>query len=251
MATARSKGIFQMDAFNDLEDLAKLVFAGLIDPMKAKHWTTKVVGYERQASVSRTVGTSTQRGGSSGTSSNTGSGTSQRVPEPGEDDSSMTASEHDGVGSTSGDNWSETENNSTTVGEMLVPILGKEVGQYMSIDEQLAAFQQIVNGQEKRHCMIRLASMKTPAAIRTLDVPPAWIDPKDLDAYIVSRFHSLPFALPLAQAIEAATKREAEFLESILRSREAYEPTTAAKRIKKKVASVIVDSKTKPDTKEP
>jgi hypothetical protein len=157
-------------------------------------------------------------------------------------------SKNEATGGGDVDTWSETEIDSVTEGEMLVPILGQEVGQYVSLDEQLATFQQIVNGQDKRRCMVRLVSMKTPVPIQTLDVPPAWVDAKDVEAYLAKRFRSLPFALPLAQGIEAATKREAEFLESILRSHGAFEPTTAGKRIKKKVASVIVETRAGRDT---
>jgi hypothetical protein len=154
----------------------------------------------------------------------------------------VVASENEGSGGANASNWSETEIDTVTTGEMLVPILGKEVGQYASLDEQLATFQQIVNGQDKRRCMVRLASMKTPVPIQTLDVPPAWLDAADVDAYLVERFRSLRFALPLAQAIESAVKREADFMQSIIATVGEVEPAKAGRKIKP-VRSVVVKSK--------
>jgi len=90
-----------------------------------------------------------------------------------------------------------------------------EVAEYVSLDDQLAMFQQILNGQDKRECMVRLASMKAPVALRTLDVPPPWVSDEDVQAYLQERFRSLPYALRLDEAIERATKRERDFLQSV------------------------------------
>jgi hypothetical protein len=68
-----------------------------------------------------------------------------------------------------------------------------------------------------------------PVAIRTLDVPPPWVDEKDVEAYLQERFRSLPFALPLAEAIEKATKREGEFLQSIADLKNIDEPNGGRK----------------------
>jgi hypothetical protein len=245
MATTRSKAVFQIDALDDLADLTKQIFAGVLDPMKVKHWTTTVVGYERQPTASRTKGFSRQEGGSDGTNANDGSVTSRRVSPSGNDEEGITVeSENEGSGRNSARNWSETEIDSVTTGEMLVPILGKEVGQYASLDEQLATFQQIVNGQDKRRCMVRLVSMKTPVPIQTLDVPPAWVDAVDVDAYLAARFRSLRYALPLAQAIESAVKREADFMQSIMATVGEIEPAKAGRKIKA-VPSVTVKTKPK------
>jgi hypothetical protein len=134
------------------------------------------------------------------------------------------------------ENWAESdtegegENESVTSSTVLIPVMGEEVAEYVSIDEQMAMFEQIINGQDKRECMIRLVSMRTPVALRTLDVPPAWIGDEDLNTYLQEQYRSLPFALPLGEAIAKATIRERDFVKTIMTSAGADEPQTARRK---------------------
>jgi hypothetical protein len=230
MAAARSKTVFQMTEQNDLPTLTKELFYGLLDPLKVKQWTTKVVGYEIRETKSQTTSTSDQKGKTQ--SHRTRGGTGQRTDELDEPDIfSQEISEHGAIGRS----FVEGHNQSETVGEMLVPILGEEVGQYFSLDEQLAMFEKIVNAQDKREGMVRLQSMKTPVAIRTHDVSPPWVSNEDLDAYIQKRLRSLPYAVPLAEAFETATMREREFLNTVTELTGTDEPRSAARTVQAKV----------------
>jgi hypothetical protein len=240
MAAARSKAVFQMSHLDDLESLTKQLFFGVLDPTKVKRFTTKVMGYEIGKLKSRTRGTSTQDGDSDGAHSGRAAGTSKRIDDP--DDSHGFESDQDNDGTSTTRTHVVTESESETEAEALVPIMGEEVAEYVSLDEQLAMFQQILNGQDKRECMVRLVSMKAPVALRTLDVPPPWVSDEDVQAYLQERFRSLPYALPLAAAIEKATQRERDFLQSIIDLTRIDEPAggrkvRSAKRIESKASN--------------
>jgi hypothetical protein len=230
MAASRSKTVFQMTEQNDLPTLTKELFYGLLDPLKVKQRTTKVVGYEVRETKSQTTSTSDQKGKTQ--SHRTRGGIGQRADDLDEPDIfSQEISEHGAIGRS----FVEGHNQSETTGEMLMPILGEEVGQYFTLDEQLAMFEKIVNAQDKRECMVRLQSMKTPVAMRTHDVPPAWVSNEALDAYIQKQLSSLPYAVPLAEAIEKATTREREFLNTITELTNTDEPRSAAQKVRARV----------------
>jgi hypothetical protein len=249
MAAARSKAVFQMSHLDDLESLTKQLFFGVLDPMKVKRFTKKVIGYEVGILRSRTRGTNRQEGESDGTHRGRGVGKSQRQrrgDETGDPDIYLSEQSLDGIGTTRSSVRGESE--SETEAEALMPVMGDEVAEYVSLDEQLAMFQQILNGQDKRECMVRLVSMKAPAALRTLDVPPPWVSDEDVQAYLQERFRSLPFALRLAEAIDKATQRERDFLQSIADLTRIDEPTGGrrvrrAKQIEAKVSNPPESSK--------
>jgi hypothetical protein len=75
-------------------------------------------------------------------------------------------------------------------------------------------------------------------------VPPAWVSNEDVEAYLQKRFRDLPFAVPLAQAIDNATKREEDFLRSITANAGEIEPTSSARKVKP-VPSVVVGTNVK------
>jgi hypothetical protein len=227
MAAARSKAVFQMSHLDDLEKLTKQLFFGVLDPKMVKRFTTKVMGYEIGTLKSRTKGRSTQEGESDGAHDGRASGTSNPIDDP--NGNGGFASEQDNRGSST--TWTRvtTESESETEAEALIPVMGQEVAEYVSLDEQLAMFQQILNGQDKRECMVRLASMKAPVALRTLDVPPPWVSDEDVQAYLLERFRSLPYALRLAEAVDKATQRERDFLQSIVDLTRIGEPAGGRK----------------------
>jgi hypothetical protein len=151
--------------------------------------------------ISRTRGTNSQKGESEGAHCGKGIGKSRRErrnDEDGEPDSYVSEQDVDGTSTTMSRVAGETE--SETVSQTLIPIMGEEVAEYFSLDEQLAMFEQTINLQDNREYMVRLASMKAPVAMRTLDMPRPYVNTSRLDAYIQKRFRSLPYALRLDEA---------------------------------------------------
>ncbi len=230
MAAARSKAVFQISHLDDLESLTKQLFSGVLDPTKVKRFTRKVVGYEVGILRSHTSGTNRQDGDSDGTHEGRSTGKSQRQERFGElDDPDIYESEQyvDGLSATRSSITGESE--SDTEAETLMPIMGDEVAEYFSLDEQLAIFQQVLNGQDKREGIVRLVSMKAPVAIRTLEVPPPWVSDEAVEAYLQRRFSSLDYALPLVDAIATALKREDGFLQSVMELADIAEPAGGRK----------------------
>ena len=234
MAAARSKAVFQMEEPDDLSALAKQLFGGAVDTTRVKRMTTKVVGYKWVETVTQSTASTAQRGGTETSQRGTSTGKSQREMRPDEiEPPPPYDSEQSNENSADSSNWSESESHSETRSQSLIPVMGEEVAEYVSLNEQLAGYEQVLRGQSKRECVVRLASMKVPVGIRTLDVPLAWVDDDDVNKYVVDRLQSLPFAVPFPEAFKRAVEREERFLEGALRQPEGDEPTTARRKIKK------------------
>jgi hypothetical protein len=135
----------------------------------------------------------------------------------------------------------------TSTSKTLVPILGDQVGDYFPLDEQLSMFEKIIDGQDNRQGMARLSSMKTPVAIRTVDVKKAAVSEERLERYLNKLFTSLEYAVELGPAIAAAVKREEDFLRSVIGSPAGGDPSRAGRpvgaspvrRVKKVDATIV------------
>jgi hypothetical protein len=243
MQSARSKIVFQMT--EDLPELALALFRGQLDPMMVKRFTTKVVGYKTEDITSRTTGTNYQEGGSDGAHQGRAVGRGQRQKRDDEtDEPDIYESEQDVDGTSTVRTNVAGGNESETVTPTLTPIMGEEVAEFFRLDEQLAMFEQILHGQDKRECMARLVSMKTPIALRTIEVPPSSVSDTRLDAYLKKRFESLPFALRLPDAIAATRQREMDFMQTIIDLTKIDEPSMGQKgRLAKKVAVKVATKK--------
>jgi hypothetical protein len=232
MAAARSKIVFQMNHADDRTALAAELHAGELDPMKVKRRTTSVVRYDREESVSRTSGSSSQEGGTRTEQTGTSRGRSQR--EQRDDDGReqpINASEQEIENEANSTNWADGSSESTTRVEVLVPVMGEEVAEYMSLDEQRATFEQAIACQDKQECLVRLVSMRAALGIRTLDVLPAWVSERRVEAYVEKVRKSLGYMIPLSDALEAAVHRERNFDASLRSDHVTDEATTSRRKL--------------------
>lgn len=105
---------------------------------------------------------------------------------------------------------SQSQSQGVSLSPMLMPIMGKELSsrQYRSVEEQLYRFTQILDGLPDRHCVVRLASMKTPAALFTATVKDAWTTLRWSLRWADRMARKLAFVLPMDVALKQLAERE-------------------------------------------
>lgn len=132
-----------------------------------------------------------------------------------------------------GETTSESQTESVSWVPTLVPVLGKELSsrQFVPIEEQLFRLTQFLDGQPDRHCVVRLASMRTPAALFTRTVLPPLTTDEWSTSWAAQKIASLPFVRPLGEALRRISEREKSFRADLLSAGGADEPVTARRRM--------------------
>jgi len=128
---------------------------------------------------------------------------------------------------------SEALNQGTSLSPMLMPIMGKELSsrQFRPIEEQLFNFTKILDGLPDRHCVVRLASMRSPVRLYTRTVRKPLATPRWVARWTLHVLQRLPFALPLADALQAVAEREGSFALKFLPRNRVPEPATARRKL--------------------
>jgi hypothetical protein len=255
LANAGTKIVFRLEHPTDIKDLAAWLFMNTLNTDEAKLVleSTKVVGYSEEqretytASHSKATTATTSHGGGAFQAMSASLGVGGRAngdPKTWdiEDDDDVTlerwnAAFSEACGESA--NWkegmaeTEVEAESITQGTVFVPIMGKEVSsvQYRTIDEQLFRAMQRLFGQGDRQFAVRFPGGKAPVFVRTPDVVPAATRRERIEQYRRKLLGSLPYALPLAEAVKRLDARERKLLDTIVGDVESGEPTTAKRRI--------------------
>jgi hypothetical protein len=112
---------------------------------------------------------------------------------------------------------------------MLLPILGQEPSTpvYRTIDEQLYLAARRLAAQPNRHCTVRLVGTLKPERIVTPEVKDAGTTLRWRAFWMQRRYESLPFALPMVEALERIAQRE----RGIAVAASDEEPQTAKRRV--------------------
>lgn len=197
-------------------------------------------GVSRSASAGETRGHSTNSAESRGRSVSTGTSHADTMSES----ETYGTSSSDAYGGSEawsaqtsrseGESGSESKSTSEGVSfsPMLMPIMGRELSsrQFRPIEEQLFRFSQLLDGLPDRHCVVRLASMRSPLPLYVPTVRKPLTTPRWVARWTLARLAALPFALPIAVALKAVAEREGSFATRLLPDASA-EPSTARRRI--------------------
>jgi hypothetical protein len=254
LANAGNKIVFRLEHPDDAEALAKWLFMGTFDTdaIKLTLKSTKVVGYKEEMRESRTVGSSTTdgvssgRGGGSFHGQSAGSGQSGTQNFRGDDLSADPLGSAEGwndyVADSSGasESWQEGESHaesrseSVTQSSVLIPVMGEEVSsvQYRSIEEQQFRAMQKLFDQEDRHFITRFqGGPKAPLFVKTPTVAAATTKKERVEAYREQLLKKLPFALPMEEALKSVAARKAKLIAEIVET-PFDEPKTARRRVR-------------------
>lgn len=211
MGNARSKIVFAIEEPDSLKTLAEWLFIGSVDPdaIKDEVYGTRAIGQK----------VVTLRGHSTTETQSSSDGDSQVFNEDGEEVSTTTRSQG-GVSTSS----------STSRAETLATVYGQELSsrQFRSVEEQFFQAMQKVVQQDQRHAYVRTPSMKTPVAMRAMDVRASLAR----DPYVKEYGHKLVSKLPFALPVEEARGQIAARRAVLELGREVDEPMTSRRRIK-------------------
>jgi len=258
---ASSKVVFRMSHEENLRPLAQWLFTGTFNPDEIKHilYSTKVMGYREEVRQSFTNGTARSEGrsssngysrsdsSSSGASSSIGGGDSypreqgvfndrqdHRLSESFADNESWSSSTSETQTSSESESQSQSESNSVTSSTMLIPQMGREIShvQFRSLEEQLFRSMAALFSQPPRHAVVRLLGMRAPVTIQTLPIPPQFVRPGCVAAYLARQYAKWDFCMLRQQAMRAVAERDNRFLQSFaIEQLRAAEPKPAGRRL--------------------
>lgn len=239
ITNAGNKIVFRLEHPEDTKDLALWLFMNSLETDQIKHalYSTKVMEYRREESVSTTEGSSTSegRGSSHGSGSfqgiSTGEGLSGLDDEAAAMWNSYTANSSGEASSFSESEFSGTsQSTSRTVSSQLVPVLGKEVSsvQFRSIDEQLFKAMQTLFSQKDRHFAVRYhGGPASPLFVKTPTVSPVIVEPNVVEKFRHRLLKNLPFALPMVEATARLDTRKTKILTELIDVQAIDEPKSA------------------------
>lgn len=144
---------------------------------------------------------------------------------------------------------SEVRTDSVSWQPMLLPVMDKELSsrQFVPIEEQLFRITQFLDGLPDRHCLVRLASMRTPAPLYTRTVEPALTTVDWATSWTARVTGNLPYTLTLPEALRRMAEREGTFRQRLLaRPEPAAEPQTARRRVASRLAARQDDERRPP-----
>jgi len=207
MGNGRNKVVFHLSY--DLEDIAKSLFLGSINPDEIKHeiWSMKVVGQHEET---RTTYTRNKTLGL-----NTGSGKTidkRRDDEwsDGEETGKLTVAENE----IEIDTFTEGESEGT----VMIQDFERELSgiQFRSIEEQMVRAQKILFDQKQRQCMVRLAESRVPVALFTPTMTTRPASAKCVKRYLQKRRRRWKFMLTAEDARKKLDEKETDIQQRFL-----------------------------------
>jgi len=225
MENARTKVAFHLGNQENLELVAQDIFFPTfdIDKIKKEIWSTKVMDYVREETISYTSALNASRveahssGDSWQESEAKNTGLRLEGDEPVEKADSLERAVNDFLGFETEDallNYSENlgksygrmtsdslsktsgETNSHTTGETVVPILGRELSsvQFESLENQLHAAMAVLHNQKQRQFVAKLPGSTTPYSVVTPFVKQSLSTEEMTQQFYVRCLERLPFA---------------------------------------------------------
>jgi hypothetical protein len=196
MVNARSKAIFQVEGEENLKPLASALFMGVINPDEIKHrlYSTKVIGYRKEARQSITRSSAVNESSSDGTGA-------MRLTD-GDTGDTVSRFSSSSRGRSSG--YSETET------EIDAPVLGPELSsvQFRNLEEQKFRAMATLFAQEQRACVVRLVGERLPMPVSVPNVESFHLKTERVRQYAEKLSKQWLFLLPVAEAKAGLQLRE-------------------------------------------
>lgn len=163
MENASSKIVFRLNAKEDRDSLAELLFMGVMKPEEIKNALSSKDFMKCVEELKGITGESTTKGRSRGAASGN-------------------------------ESWFESTTISESYGSTFVPVLGKELShvQFRSLEEQLFRALAVLVDQQQRHAVARLVGMSAPVSIATPAVDHVPISKELTKRYLKKLHQKLP-----------------------------------------------------------
>jgi len=234
MQTARTKVVFGGIAPDELEDIAKLLSSGELDPYKVKKEikTRSVLNYRkeywRSHSKGHAYGYTTGSGGGSTHGTSIGSVSTQTrgavygdgsglASTPLHTNESSSWASHFASSDVYSESWMDaettTESESTTTFPVLVPEMGEQLSSvyYETLEEQLYQFMAVLTAQQQRQAMVRVVGQNESLPIEVPFVSTVEPSRRQLERQLEDCAQAACF-LPVSEATKLVERRQKEFL---------------------------------------
>jgi hypothetical protein len=131
---------------------------------------------------------------------------------------------------------------STTWSPMNLPLMGLEAGppQFRTVEDQIFRFTQRLAAQRDRQVTARLAGTTKALSMETRTIAPSLITRRFVDQTVVARLQKLPYASPMAEALQRVEDRELARTQEIEQSIVAQEPVTYSRKVDAKVVAPVI-----------
>jgi len=132
-----------------------------------------------------------------------------------------------------GEAKTKTESSGISWQPMLIPVFGKELSsrEFESVKDQFFRFEQFLDAQPDRHCLVRLSSNRIPQKLFTSTIKPALTSDEFRLKFTLRWTQKLPFVVTMETADQQMRERNAGLRDKLRKTEANGEPTEARRRI--------------------